>query len=216
MNGLHKRLFGTIYIMISKTQTEELLTDVFKDIDGQQISKQAIYSMESFSLAHSYGEAPLQNFFKAMDMIIKPTDTTFYDLGSGLGKKVMATALSYNVSNCVGIEVITQLFDESIKALTLLHKKIPELLSKNISFINADYYDCDFSHADIVYISIMPQILEAELKGTLLEKLCQLRFGSRVITSQIPIRSTQFEFITSIPDPIQKGAIGELYLHMRK
>lgn len=97
----------------------------------------------------------------------------------------------------------------SQEALSYFKENIQKRISRNqesktIGFINTDFHHYDFNDANVIYLSIHPTALAIELSGRLLNKLENLKQGTRIITSNIPIPSSYFilreshiyEFIT--------------------
>lgn len=96
-------------------------------------------------------------------------NTIFYDLGCGLGKMVIHIGLQYNPKKSCGVE----LSKERIKGANDLKEKYCKE-NNNISFIEGDFFDNDFSDATVVYIDntsmsyeIIKKIVDKLSKGCL-------------------------------------------------
>ena len=74
-------------------------------------------------------------------------NTIFYDLGCGLGKMVIHIGLKYNPKKSCGIE----LSKERIKGANDLKEKYCKD-NDNVSFIEGDFFESDFSDATIIYL----------------------------------------------------------------
>jgi SAM-dependent methyltransferase len=74
-------------------------------------------------------------------------NTVFYDLGCGLGKMVIHIGLQYNPKKSCGIE----LSKERIKGANDLKEKYCKD-NDNVSFIEGDFFESDFSDATIIYL----------------------------------------------------------------
>lgn len=73
-------------------------------------------------------------------------NTTFYDLGCGLGKMVVHVGMKYDVKKSCGIELSKERIDGA--------NHIKENYCgdyNNITFINKSFFDCDLSDSTVVY-----------------------------------------------------------------
>jgi hypothetical protein len=190
---------------------DKKINELYKDYDGWQISSESIKKLSYFHRSMKYDEASTESFLNALFITKPQINDIFLDLGSGLGKKVIATSLLDTISKSVGIELLQGLYDTS----NLIKNKIEKnsILTTNMEFILGDYYNIDFSYASIVHISISPIMIRFQLEGTLENKLKQLKKGTRVIISEVQIPFKEFSLIKNIdyvfPSRIEKAYIYE-------
>lgn len=119
-----------------------------------------------------YGETPLTTLYKISHVCgIHPSDSVL-ELGSGRGRT------SFFLSKVIGANVIgIELVSSFIKRCQLLRKLFG---IKNLSFYCTDFYSCDFSHSNVVYL--YGPHLEDEKILKLTEKFNALPKGAKVIT----------------------------------
>jgi len=101
---------------------------------------------------------------------LKP-DEILYDLGSGDGRILIMAAREFG-ANCVGIEL--NFFRYKLSNWRIKRKG----LSNQIKVIRSNFYDEDLSHADVVFMYLLPSINE-KLKPKLTK---ELKKGTRVVT----------------------------------
>lgn len=187
------------------------IASVYMGVDGWKISRDSIAKLSSFYRGMKYDEASTASFLDAFFVTQPQKDDIFLDLGSGLGKKVFASALTETVSKCVGIELLEGLYTAANAVKDTLRKDL--IVRTDTVFIHGDYYNIDFSYVSIVHISISPIMIYFQLNGTLGYKLKQLKKGTRVIISEVPIPFAEFSLIKTIeyvfPSRIEKAYIYE-------
>lgn len=116
-------------------------------------------------LSLSYGEIELESFLALLSMIKPRPHQVFYDLGSGLGKTVLAASLVYQFKKSYGIEILNRLVETAIQK----HQKFyPQL---NIEYIQDNFHNLLWADADILYINVASFVPETWLALT--EKICQ-------------------------------------------
>lgn len=174
----------------------QTVDSLYNDYNGWKISQKNIDKQASFSRAMKYDEASTESFLHALELTKPTQNDIFLDLGSGLGKKVIAAALQHQVKKCVGIELLEDLYTASNEVLQRV--KDNRINISNSEFILGNYYDLDFSYASIIHISISPTMIDFQLDGILGEKLKQLKKGTRLIISDIPIGYSEFYLIKRV------------------
>ena len=102
----------------------------------------------------TYGDVPFHAIERMLTAVSPPPGSLFYDLGSGVGRGVIAAALLHDFSHCVGIELLAdlhaataeparQFFELRMAANTTgLDSK---RMAANVSFVNADIFDCNLA-----------------------------------------------------------------------
>ena len=98
LNKLH------IYQWKKRYQIDKHLKQIeylYQNINGYVISKAAREYQPD--LEFTYGEVNLESFLALLSLVHPTTEDIFYDLGSGLGKTVIACRLVYELKKCCGI-----------------------------------------------------------------------------------------------------------------
>ncbi len=161
-------------------QATTLLGELYKDKSGFGIPSEETEIIRSRGGAPTYGEIS----YKAVDTILNDLFITdedvLYDLGSGVGKMVLQSYLSFPFKKVVGVELSTKRFAQSVEAKDLLEEK--ELINPNrtILFLKEDFTESDLDDATVVYLGSTCYSLD--LMNTLVKKLSKLKKGLRVIT----------------------------------
>ncbi|MFH1291739.1 MAG: methyltransferase domain-containing protein [bacterium] len=159
---------------------KQIFTLLFAGVCGHVLSTKYRMKMKIRDKEFTYGEIVWDGFEQILDRApINSKHQVFYDLGSGVGKAVIASALSGKFKKCYGIELLDSLYQASRKVL--LEYKQTVATSQEIDFIQADFFEYDFSDADVVFVQctcMMDYALER-----LQEKMSILKPGSLVITA---------------------------------
>ena len=125
---------------------------------------------------------PLSN--ENIDRIIKFADLkageTFYDLGSGDGRVLIAATLKKRVRG-VGVEI------DPIKAWFSRRFITAAKLTKKISIYRGNMYDFDVSKADVIYLYLTHQALD-RLFPTILDRL---KPSTRIVCYRFCIRNLE-------------------------
>ena len=138
----------------------------------------------------TYGEFPLSSFEKVIQSMIthhlpSSSPSTFFDLGSGAGRLVIAASLLFpSLTSCTGIEILPS-----------LHDYASSILSSNpnpsVSLICGSWTDpyLYLGDADIIfcYSSCLPPEHRSDLKASLLR---QLKPGTVVATTEYSLAGT--------------------------
>jgi hypothetical protein len=140
---LAQRAWEKHYQIPKHLQTIESL---YQDFDGYIISKQARETAPSLAL--TYGEINLYSFLALMSLAKPNRDTVFYDLGSGLGKTVLAFQLCYQPTKSYGIEYLKPLHEIAQERRTTLGA------SQQIQFLNQDILESDWSDANLIFLNV--------------------------------------------------------------
>lgn len=195
------------------TAIQCLFDELYLSVNGWDLSEIAIKKLPYFSAALNYDEATLESFAQILEKISPHTNDVFYDLGSGLGKKVLAAALLTEIGSVRGIELLPDLFTASLQMQNRLIQS-GKVDTTRIRFIHGDFYTTDFSDATIVFISIEPFFLESGLRGTLGNKLRQLKKGTKVITSELRLPLAEYT-LTHVCDCIFPTRKDQAYVHTK-
>lgn len=87
-------------------------------------------------MEYAYGEIKFMSFIALLSLTNPDADTVFYDLGSGIGKAVLACSMVFPIRKSVGVELFPELYvDACTRAKDLAKIKIIKIKpGKLISF----------------------------------------------------------------------------------
>lgn len=172
-----------------------LLNQVYAPINGHQISKTVRDDNALTDRSFVYGEIKYISFIGLLDLVNIPSDGTFYDLGSGVGKAVLTAALFGNFKTVIGVELLAPLHKESLRAMNQLLKHIESdplafQYPTKIKFYHDDICKMDFSDASLIFVNAT--CYSDALWETLQDKFEQLAEGTVIIIVSRQLFSTQF------------------------
>ncbi len=186
-------------------RTERLFNALYRHVRGKAISSVTRRLRGIKSDEFVYGEIEFISFFFILEKIKPQAGEIFYDLGSGTGKAVFAAALGFDFSKACGIELLPALYQKAeaqrLQCKNLLLRQetaFTEVYLKKLAtveFMNASFLEADFSDADIVYVAAT--CLGEATWGELIEKLAELKIGSRIIVATKTIQHEAFELLES-------------------
>lgn len=176
------------------------LSKLYHNINAHLISSTERKALGITDPAYTYGEINFFSFAAALKICNPQAGEVFYDIGSGAGKTVFASALLYDFSKTCGIEALDILYQLSLKQLELFKISIKKynFFSKrkfNINFIAQDLVNTYFLDADIIFINATCYV--GELWENLQEKIHQLKIGSRIILASKRLPSEQYILLDS-------------------
>ncbi len=175
-------------------KTEKLLKLLYKNTPSGFISYRERKRLKMEEDAFTYGEIQFLSFFSILDMVKPQAHEIFYDLGSGAGKAVFATAFYGDIAKCYGVELLPKLYELSNNKI-LKAKANAFSLEKisRIQFINKNFFDIDFTDGDIIFINATCLSFTAWEK--IQQELLKLKSGSRIIVTTKKIVSDHFSII---------------------
>ncbi len=125
---------------------------LFAEVDGFQLSKDMRHMADDW--AYTYGEIEFMPFIATLSLTHPDEQTVFYDLGSGLGKAVLACAMVYPVKKSVGIEYFANLHHAACTQQQQLQQMSPyHAIASQVHFINADFLTVNMDDATLVFIN---------------------------------------------------------------
>ena len=131
------------------------LLSAYTPIDGYLIAREEKQEQRNngiFVDGIQYGEVDMTAFASALAWVSPKSGERFIDLGSGIGKAVLAAAASYAFESCTGVEILEPLHDAALRALATCRKT---LLAHEVEFICADALEHPWStSADVVFVSL--------------------------------------------------------------
>src|SRR3989338_1574480 len=158
---------------------------IYSGTNGFMISQAARKRLSYTDKSHTYGEVTPEGFKKILDDIPDAKTGNFYDLGSGTGKGVILAAMFGSFSKLIGLEIIPELYQSSLHIRTKFEQNVRALLSEsqkssNVSFIQANFLDYDFSDANVIFTH--STCFYDELMMALEKKLHQVKTGTKIVT----------------------------------
>jgi hypothetical protein len=153
---------------------------------------------------YEYGETPLMSFIKIIDRCSLTSSDIFLELGAGRGLNCFWLAINYKCSVAC-VEWIP--FFANIAIFLKNHLKL-----LNLKILNADMLNVDIKDASCVYI------FHTSLAVRLVERLKELKKGSRVITISHPLtyyENSGYEIKETVKVSFPWG-VSYAYIHERK
>ncbi len=196
---------------MSNSDPEEIFFQLYKDVDGYEISRKGRKHLDYYYAGHTYGEVTFEGFSKMLKATHPQRGEVFYDLGSGTGKGVFLAALLYDFSKAVGIEIIKSLNEASLEVVQNFRRSYPDI-EKNIEFIFGDFGEIDFSDGDVIYMN--STCFDYEVTLPFLRKLEKLKKGTRIITNTITLKSSSFKVENIGAFPFSWGT-EDVFLHTK-
>ena len=137
--------------------SDEVFNKLYEDVNGMEISWDARNKLTNEETEHLiYGEMSYESLYsilkekKVENYILNCSN--FCDLGSGTGRLVIGSSLILdNLKTCTGIEILKELYNTS-KEVTKKYSQINEEKSKNIYFINDNFFNIDLSKYDLIFM----------------------------------------------------------------
>ncbi|OQS02786.1 hypothetical protein THRCLA_04883, partial [Thraustotheca clavata] len=182
---------------------------------GKELSIQARKGTEFDTSVHVYGEIA---FFPFADIIyplipeLPHNNAIFYDLGSGVGKAVIAAALLHPFHKSVGIEILAPLVDFARARNEKLAQEY-DGVAQSISFECGSFFVIPWNDGDIVFshsTCFSPTMWERISK-----QAEQLKQGAFFISVSHVLASPLFEVLRSMIVTMSWGQC-TVYIHRRK
>lgn len=165
---------------------------IYQDIDGFHLSKQARENADAPE--YCYGEIDFVSFIAILSGCYIDSETVFYDLGSGIGKAVLACAMVFDAKKCIGIEKFELLHQAALEQADKL-AQLPDYIGKAmcIEFIQQDILNTDLSDARLIFINATAFF--GDLWMDISQHLTQTVGGTQIITVSKPLKSRHFKII---------------------
>jgi hypothetical protein len=185
---------------------------LYQDANGFVLSQHARQKHDSPE--YTYGEIEFLSFIALLSLTKLDESTVFYDLGSGIGKAVLACSMVFPVHQCVGIELFPELHFEACKRLGQLSAlENYKGKTKKIKFILADFLEANLNDATFIFIN------STSFFGPIWEKLCikleQLPHLNTVITTSKTLSCTNFSMVMRTKVEMSWGVVFA-YIHTKK
>ncbi|CAH0492775.1 unnamed protein product [Peronospora farinosa] len=182
---------------------------------AKELSSEARKSSNLIKSSYVYGEI---QFFPFADIIrwvapFLPEFATFYDLGSGIGKAVIAASLVHPFEQAIGIELFEPLVHCAEKRKVALEKLKTPLLQTDIDFITGSLLTSKWEDGDVVFChGTCFDDKEWTQISLAAEKLKQ---GAFFISTTHVLRTGLFEVIKSVKFTMSWG-LATVYIHRRR
>lgn len=197
---------------LNLTNHTPIFHQLYSGVDGYSASRFARQKQDAIEF--TYGEIEFLPFVALLSLITLDSDTVFYDLGSGIGKAVIACAMVYPVRKSVGIELLPELcVIAKQQALKLASHPSYQKEAAKIQFLQEDLLEADLSEATLIFINsttflgIIWQKLSAHLSN-----FSQLQ---TVITTSKALPNADFTLINTTKLQMSWGVV-PAFIHCRK
>jgi len=179
-------------------ECHQLFNELYRYENPAAVARAAKKALGRDDFALIYGEIDFVSFVTLLQLVEPKAEDNYYDLGCGGGKAVFAAALTYQLNKCVGIELLTPLYNLCTRQLNHFEQLINDNAyftdhSYQIEFINDDLLAIDISDADIVFINATGFF--GELWDSIVNKIIQLKPGCRIIITTKKLPLIEFELI---------------------
>lgn len=195
---------------------KDIYTYLFKDVYGHRISSEARKKLDYMYYGHQYGEITFDAFKRIMDEVKPTSNDVFYDLGSGIGNTLILASLMAPFSKVSGIELFPELHNTAhsiiSKYKTHIAHHIPHAKTQHLESIQGDFQSTPFNDATVIFINAT--CFRHEIQNDFLNRLAQIRPGSRVITSSYAIDHQDFALTNRDILPFSWG-LEEVFIHRR-
>ncbi|MCA9508459.1 MAG: hypothetical protein KC505_08565, partial [Myxococcales bacterium] len=131
--------------------TRTLMNRIYKDLCGFEIPSEDNQRVKKSKGSPVYGEIRHAALNKLLAFLKLDKKDVFYDLGSGVGKVVIHTALTTLVKKSVGVELSLLRYKEASVAFGRACEYEPLLKSK-ITLLHKDLMSVDLSEATVIYV----------------------------------------------------------------
>ena len=166
---------------ITQVDQVQRLNQLFKSADGMSISKKGRLNEDLSSKSFVYGEVVLDQMMEILSRLeLDPSESVFYDLGSGTGKAVILAAASGYFKKVVGIEFVKDLFDCSLQMKDSYLSLMGDSMTCDIHFYQGDMLKKDVSDATVVFAH--STCFEDDLVIQLKHRFQTLKPGTKLIT----------------------------------
>lgn len=177
---------------------------LYRQYDGFALSKKAREDQDSTE--YLYGEIDFTAFIALLSLCNIDENTVFYDLGSGIGKAVLAAAMVFELKSSCGIELFTPLHQAAQQCLEQL-RITPgyEIKSARIDFHQGDIWQADFKDATLVFVN--GTAFFAERWQALSLHIAQVASNTLVISTSKALDCKEFNLVAIKPLPMSWGVV---------
>lgn len=144
-----------------------------------------------------YGEIPFLSIKSIIEFAQEKTgldcqNSVFYDLGSGIGRNVIACSILFNFAQSIGIEIMQDLHSIANEKKELLQEAYQDKFIEGINFIQDNIMNQDISNGDL-FLLCYPFTNNEKLFLELEDKMINsLKDGAIVISLIRALRNDKF------------------------
>ena len=195
----------------SAVRTHAALMDkIYEGLSGFGIPKEEEDKIRSCESAPTYGEILYESYLEILNYLNLGPEDVLCDLGSGVGKVVMQTALDSRVGKCVGIELSASRSASAGKALERLKTLEPHAASR-CQFVEEDFLKADLAGVTAIYMCSTCYPLE--LMQQLVDKFLELKPGLRVISLKALPQNPRLEMVKQFSLKMTWSANSAVYVY---
>ena len=191
---------------------QKIFDDIFKHINGFHLSYNARGQQDAFE--YVYGEIEFVSFIALLYLVEITENTIFYDLGSGVGKAVIACGMVFNIQKSCGIELFPELHHVAVNQKnyfsSLAHYQEK---AKKIYFVHGNILDENIDEATLIFFNatgFFGSTLERINKRLEQAIACEV-----VITTSKPLSSEAF-VVHQVTQISMSWGVVNAYIHQRK
>jgi len=198
---------------IQQLTLRQIMNRIYKDLGGFEIPREDELAVRKSKGSPVYGEINLQALNILLDYLKLKEKDIFFDLGSGVGKVIMQTALRTPVGRALGVELSSARFEEAIVALKRATTFEPHI-TKRLKFINADLMTTDLSKATVIYTcsTAFSQAFMNKLTG----RLAELTHPYRLVSLQELPETSAFKLLDTLKLDMSWTRKTPVHIYQRK
>jgi precorrin-6B methylase 2 len=191
---------------------EVVFKHIYQSVDGFALSKLA--RSRGDALEYVYGEIDFEAFIALLSLCQPHADSIFYDLGSGVGKAVLAFQMVFHGQKSCGIELFPELNDcAQAQKEALAQYPQYQLVSQSIQFTQGDFLSHPLQEANLLFIN------STAFLGDYWQEISQhleqeLNPGTRVISTSKALRSPAFQLEHNTLVQMSFGGV-QAFIHQR-
>jgi len=206
--GRHKRRIKRWRKSLAMDRHLAIFNTLYANVNGFQLSQRAREGNDAVEFV--YGEIDFESFIALLSLCNPDSDSIFYDLGSGTGKAVLASAMVFNVRKSCGIEHFDSLHQCAKKQRERL-TTIPEYAHKSraIDFVHGNFQTISLQDASIVFIN--SSAFFGEFWAETSRCLEQLKPGSIVISTSKALVSSVYKTHHITPVKMSWGVVNAYF-----
>ena len=154
---------------------------LFSDTWGYDVSKDEDQAVKATGGSSTYGEIMPTALDRLIESLDPEPEDVFFDLGSGLGKVILQVAMTVELRQCIGIELVESRHRAAMAALARA-RAAGYLETEDVRFRKADILRARLTGATILYTcsTAFPEGFMMRVA----ERVAGLREGVRLVTLQ--------------------------------
>lgn len=191
---------------------QKLFEDLYTGVNGFKLSKAARATHDA--IEYTYGEIDFLSFIALLSLVPMNKETVFYDLGSGVGKAVLACAMVYKIKKSCGLEYFKSLHETACVQVQSLHSiKDYKPCCTQICFYHGDFLNYSLDEASVIFINA--STLVGENWYLLNQRLNLLTHCQYIITSTKALEANTFEVIRQTRIKVSWGYVNA-FIHKKR